>query len=73
MDAVDLKVSSMDLALPVFGFVGIAGCVSDSVVANVGQALNIESTVATHVAIEMTAVNQLLLRKVHSLAFPQGP
>lgn len=57
MYVIDLKTAPVDLALSIFGSVGVAGSVSNAVVAHIGEALNIEPSIASQVAVEVAAVD----------------
>ena len=57
MYVIDLKTAPVDLALSIFGSVGVAGSVSNAVVAHIGEALHIEPSIASQVAVEVAAVD----------------
>ena len=62
----------MDLAELVLGDVGIFGGLGDAVVAHVGQALGVETAIASQVAVEVAAVYQLLFGEINCLALGES-
>lgn len=57
MNAVNLEATSVDLALPSFGQIGVAGSVCDAMITYIGKTLNIKSSIAAHVPVEVTAID----------------
>lgn len=56
----------------ILGNVGVVGCLSDSVVADIGQSFSVKAAVTSHVAVKVTAIDQLLLGEIHFLALEES-
>lgn len=61
--------STINMASLGLGHIGIVGCISNSVILNISQALIVETSIASSISVFLGAVNKLLFWQINRLSF----